>query len=96
MSHTQVTGDEVRRAVLVSNEKQIMYRRCSICDSGLFFEIIEDELFVNTSCECTSRPDGRKYYGWEAAADYINMQSSLQVRNEIRQQFGMDPEEVNS
>ena len=96
MSHTQVTGEEVRRAALMSGEKTIMFRRCSFCNAGLYFEIIDDELFVDTSCDCAPSATGQKYYGWDAAAEFINIQSNLVHRNEIRAQFGMEPEEVNS
>jgi hypothetical protein len=83
-----VTGEEVRTAVLASGISRIDHHTCSICGCMTYYEVEGQELFFNPNCGCTKYFTEPYPRSWDNAAEFINMQSTPSVRAEVAESFG--------
>ena len=87
-----ITAEQVRDAALAANVTSVPSHPCSFCGHLVGYRIIDGELWYDSGCECVYNPDSLQRRSWQAAADYINMQTSLEWRNKIAAQFGLNLE----
>lgn len=88
----QVTGEQVRDAMITANIQIVDVRDCSICGVMLQYIRVKDELYFNSNCDCTSFDTDVEPRGWSVLADWINRQETPEARNMLRARFGMEPE----
>ena len=83
----QVTGDQVREAMVAADIDSVDHHDCGYCGAMVFYSRSGDRLFFNPGCGCSWSPQQPRE--WSDAADWINMQSTPEVRNMLRAKFGM-------
>lgn len=66
------TEQELRARIKELNISSIIIRRCSICKHPLFFRIIQDEVFLDTNCDCVSWTSPLTPKTWKELTDYFN------------------------
>jgi len=72
MAIRDVTGEEVREAVLNSGIDYIESHDCGICREYVGYRIIEKCLFWDGSCGCCRT--GPQLRDWSTLSDWVNMQ----------------------
>lgn len=85
-----VTAEEVKATVLAKGLAWIDHHDCGGCGSMVGYSVEGGRLFFNPGCDCRWSPAEPR--DWSDAADWINMQSNAEVRNKLRQRFGLPPE----
>lgn len=88
-----VTGEDVMRAVEHSGAQRLPLRQCSICNYQMDYIIIDGQPYLDTGCNCTSTPSEPRRMSWHNVARHINIQPSIEMRNRIRQEWGLPLEE---
>ena len=86
----QVTGKEVKAAMMAAGITRVDHHDCGIYGSMVFYSRDGEHLFFNPGCECSWSPP--KPRSWDDLAGWINMQTVLEVRNELRAAVGLPPE----
>lgn len=83
-----VTAEQVRAAVLAAGIVEIPHHDCAACGEWVRYIVHRESLYFDPSCGCawTPFPEPRE---WQNAADWINMQSSDNVRSELMKRFGI-------
>jgi len=83
-----VTGAEVKAAMMEKNISVVKHHDCCICGVWVEYKRHEERLFFDSSCGCLgSDPEPRE---WDDAADWINMQSNPDNKKEIAARFGIE------
>lgn len=82
-----VTGEQVKAAMIEAGITHVEHHDCGACGSRVFYSREGESLFFNPGCGCAWGPAEPR--SWESAADWINMQSSPEWRNRLRERFGM-------
>jgi len=86
----QVTGEQVKAAMIAANITRVDHHDCGGCGEMVFYSREGENLFFNPGCGCSwSQAEPRT---WDSAADWINMQSSAEWRNKLRERFGLSHE----
>lgn len=86
----QITGEQVKNAVIAANIDTVNHHECSICGCMVRYIINDGDLFFDPSCFCSTWATGYEPRTWDSAADWINMQSNENWRIEIAKRFGID------
>jgi hypothetical protein len=85
-----VTGEQVKKAMMAANVQSVEIRRCSICNSPLFYDRKGEYLFFDSNCDCTSFYSEPQLKDWESVAELINVQSNPEYKKELAQKFGIE------
>ena len=83
-----ITAEQVKLACVKSGKTWVPLRECSICEAPIGYEIVNDKLFFNGSCDCAWSPATPRE--WQSVADLINMQSKPEHRGNLMQRFGLE------
>lgn len=81
-----ITGEQVKTAVLAADIIRVDHHDCGLCGEFTHYSVMSDQLYYSSACGCgwaAPRP-----VPWSAAADWINMQTSDDVRAELMKRFG--------
>ena len=84
-----ITGDEVKISVLDMGVDTIPHHECSICGVMVKYQIVKEQLFFDSSCNCMP-PHSPEHCTWQSAADWINMQREQKHRVAVAAKFGID------
>jgi hypothetical protein len=84
-----VTGEEVRAAVEAAGIQSIDHHDCRGCGYMTQYQVHDGRLYFCPGCFCGSRFSPPEPRDWGDAADWINMQSRPDVRDELRARFGL-------
>ena len=84
-----VTGEEVKSACLSKKITKVKCRECSICRTALNYHVQGEDVFFDSSCDCTSS-DGWQARTWEDVARLINIQTNPTVKVKFMEEFGFD------
>jgi len=84
-----VTAEEVKKAVQDKDIKTIDHHNCGLCHIMTKYIIEGDKIFFDPSCDCCSSR-GMEERSWQEAADFINMQSNLEIKNKLAKTFGLE------
>jgi len=87
--NVMVTAAEVKKAVLAKGIKTIEHHTCAACDCWVNYFVEGENLFFDSSCDCSSSGHGMEPREWQEAADWINMQSNLCVELDLKSRFGI-------
>lgn len=82
-----VTGEQVKAAMMAANISIVNHHECSICNQMVFYVRNGEQLFFAPGCGCSWSP--AEPVSWERAADFINMQTNIEIRNKLRAAFGL-------
>ena len=88
----QITGAQLRDAMIAANIQTAADHECGICNSWVMFVRDGDRLFFDSNCDCCSYRSELKPYSWNDAADWISAHQQVEARNTLRARFGMLPE----
>ncbi len=90
-----VTGEEVKEAVLIADINHIENHSCSLCGEMTYYFVAGKELYFNSACDCSaySKIAPPRPCSWQEVADWINMQSKPESKISIAKQFGMEEED---
>ena len=83
-----VTGEQVKAACLAAGIKSIDHHECAICSVMVRYYVEGGDLFFCGQCGC-GVPGNIRRESWDAAAKWINMQSSPEVAERIAAKFGL-------
>jgi hypothetical protein len=83
----QVTGEQVRDAMITANITRVEHHDCGGCGVVVFYSRIGENLYFNPGCGCKWSPSEPR--AWSDAADWINMQTSEEWRQKLRAAFGL-------
>lgn len=84
-----VTGEEVKSACLSKKIAKVKCRECSICHTALNYHVQGEDVFFDSSCDCTSS-GGWQARTWEDAARIINIQTNPIIKVKFMEEFGFD------
>lgn len=84
-----VTGEEVKKAVLEKDISSINHHDCCICGFMVKYLVVEGRLFFDPSCNCSSG-GGPEPCDWEEAAKWINVQSNPEIKKKLAARFGIE------
>lgn len=82
-----VTGQQVMDAMISKDITHTDHHNCGICGEMVFYSRHEDQLFFNPGCGCCWSPAEPR--DWEEAANWINMQTNAEIKNQIAKRFGL-------
>ncbi len=83
-----VTGDQVRDAMIAANLVHVDLRECSLCGSTIFYSRQGDQLFFHPACDCTTYHGPPEPRSWQSVADTINMQND-EWKPKVAAKFGL-------
>jgi len=83
----EVTGEDVKQAVLAAGLVSIPLRECSMCGVEISYLVEGGVLFFDSSCGCEQAPPKR--VKWEALANLINRQTEEKHRLSLMAKFGL-------
>lgn len=86
----QVTGEQVKDAMIAANITHVDHHDCGGCGEMVFYSREGEHLFFNPGCGCSWSPAEPR--SWQSAADWINMQSNAEWRSKLRAAFGLPHE----
>ena len=86
---SNVTGEQVRDAMMAGDIDRVPHHDCSICGEWTFYARQNDQLFYSSACGCAwSEP---RWRDWGDAAEWINMQSAPEWKEKLAAKFGLTP-----
>ena len=83
-----ITGEQVKNAVLSQNIVNIPLRDCSLCGCMIGYHVAGSDLYLDTSCGCAWSPSNLA--SWEDPAKLINIQADPEHKRDIAAKFGVD------
>lgn len=86
-----VTAEEVKKSMMENGITEVDHHTCSICKDMTKYVRVEEKLFFNSSCDCTTEEFGDvvRPSNWESAAEYINLQLDPKIKEETARRFGI-------
>ena len=91
----KVTGEEVKKAMIDNDITYVEHHDCGFCKQYVYYSRVDEDLYFNPDCGCTSYDALPEVSSWEDAADWINMQSKDKNRIEIAKRFGLELTSLN-
>lgn len=82
----EVTADEVKSAMISSELYRINHHVCGFCGYMTAFIREDQRLFFDPGCHCIIT--GWRDVSWQDVADWINMQSNLQIQQQLMTRCG--------
>lgn len=85
-----VTGEEVKAAVLASGDTFIKLRECSMCRSRIGYHVRDGEAGLDTNCQCVPYTVPIQRVTWDQVADNVNMQDQDVHKRAMAAKFHID------
>lgn len=82
-----ITGEKVKESMKKNNINYVEHHNCSICGYMTNFFVENGKLFFDPGCDCVFVHPVRQPF--QAAADWINMQSKKEIKTKIAAKFGL-------
>lgn len=80
-----ITGVEIREAIIKHKVVSIHTRSCSICDHALRYLFKRDRVFYDSNCDCTTFYTDPEPRTWDSVAfTYNNMSQELKDKIKIQ------------
>lgn len=68
---------------------RVKVRECSICSAPIRYVSMNDDLFIDTNCYCTTYSTPPCRVGFDEAVEWIQMQNTEGERRRIASLFGV-------
>lgn len=81
-----ITAEQIRDAMIAADITYVSHHECGCCGSMVSYTRIDKQLFFNPGCDCSWTPPQPRE--WQDAAEWINMQSTQEVKDELAALFG--------
>lgn len=89
-----ITGEQVKEAMIAANITYVPHHECGGCGCMVSYQREGEQLIFDPRCGCTSLGYVEPR-SWQSAADWINMQSNPDAKQNIAKRFGVKlPEPV--
>ena len=85
-----VTGEQVKQAMIGKGITKVKVRDCSICATPLYYSRQGEDLYFNSSCGGVSYESPPQPRSWDSPAELINMQTKKEWRNKYMIAFGLE------
>lgn len=85
------TADEIKQSCRKHKIERADVRQCSICHAWIGYVITGDNIAFDGGCDCTSY-GGWSSRTWHDAADFVNIQTNMEVKKRVASKFGVDLE----
>jgi hypothetical protein len=82
------TAEQVEKSMIDNNIESVDHHNCSLCGYMTKYIRQGESLYFDAGCDCTG---GETLYqrDFEDAADWINMQSNAEVKEQLAKKFGL-------
>lgn len=80
----RVTADQLKETMMKTGVASAIANQCVICRASLYFVRLQDQIYFDSSCDCTTFQSPLRQHTWEDAASFINGFED----NEIKKRFG--------
>lgn len=87
----QVTGQQVKDAMIAGGITRVDHHDCGICGVMVFYFRDGEQLYFNSGCGCCWSPPQPR--DWEEVANWINMQND-EWRKKIMLRFGLNDDDA--
>ena len=93
----EVTAEQVKTAAIAAGKTFIENHRCGGCNSVVGWILVtmpngDRDPFYDSNCGCVKYETRPTYAGWQDCADFVNIQTNLEARNNVRERCGLPPE----
>ena len=88
---SNITGEQVKEAVLATGITRVDHHECGFCQVMVHYVIKGENLFFDSSCNCTTLFSDLQPREWDYAANWINTNEG-ENRKKIAALFGLDLE----
>ncbi len=84
-----ITGEQVRKAMIKAGIAKFHLRDCSICKFPLFYVREGNILLYDNDCNCTTNWRRPLFRPWDTASELINMQTNKKSKKRMMKGFGL-------
>jgi hypothetical protein len=88
MAFLDVTGRQIKEAMIANKITKVDYHQCPHCDWRLHFLRKGNRLFFDSGCKCTRKASLLRRENWDALAKWINLESNQQAKARLLQSVG--------
>ncbi len=88
--YSAITGEQVKAAMIAADIVEVEHHRCNICQHMVRYVRKGTSLYFDSCCPCSNLDLGLEARSFDSAADWINMQPTVEKRAKIAALFGLE------